>query len=225
MQKKRVVVTGLGVVSCYGLDVENFFSKLLAGESGIRPIEKFDTTDYSTKFAGAVADFDTDPYVDKKMVGRCDPFIAFGLVGGKRALEHAGIALDKVDSLDRSRCGVIMGSGMGGMQLFLEQARVYDSKGMRRVSPFFIPYTITNMAAGILAMDLGFMGPNFSISTACATANHSISAAVDAIRLGRADLMICGGVEAAINEIGVAGFCVIKALSTRNEAPTEASRP
>jgi 3-oxoacyl-[acyl-carrier-protein] synthase II len=154
-----------------------------------------------------------------------DAFISYGIVSAKRALEDAGLDAEKQAALNPERCGVVIGSGMGGIEIFHRQASVYNEKGVKRLSPFFIPYTITNMASGMVAIDVGFRGPNYSISTACATGNHSIMAAASELRAGRADLMLCGGSEGAVSELGLAGFCAIKALSTRNESPQEASRP
>jgi len=224
-KKKRVFVTGLSVVSSLGNDVDEMYQRLLNGESAVRLIESFPVDEFPTKFAAPVPDFDPEEYIDKKLARRVDPFLKFALVGGKKALQHAGLDPNDLNTLDLTRCGIIVGSGMGGMQFFLDNVQQLIEKGHRRVSPFFIPYIITNMASGLLAMDTGFMGPNYSISTACATGNNSIIAAAQHIRNGEADLMICGGVEAAVNPIGLAGFCACKALSTRNDAPSKASRP
>ena len=223
--KKRVVVTGLGTVSCFGMDPKKFYESLLAGESGVRPIDTFDVSEYATRFAAAVSGFDTEGYLDKKQARRVDPFIAYGIVAGKKALEHAGFDLNDLSCLDKSRCGIIIGSGMGGMQLFADGAETIRTKGYKRLTPFFIPYIIANMASGLLSMEIDFQGPNYSISTACATANHSIIAAMNHIRHGEADLMICGGTEAPINTIGLSGFLACKALSERNDDPAKASRP
>lgn len=225
MTKKRVVVTGLGVTSCFGMDVQIFFDSLLQGKSGIRPIESFDVSEFPTRFAGSVRDFDVEGYLDKKQARRIDPFIAYAIVAGKKALEDAGFSLSDLSMLNKSKCGVIVGSGMGGMQLFTNGARVIQEKGHRRLTPFFIPYIITNMASGLLSMELDFRGPNYSISTACATSNHSIYAALNHIRKGEADLIVCGGTEAPINDVGLSGFVACKALSERNEACEKASRP
>lgn len=223
--KKRVVVTGMGVVSGLGNDLDSFYNRLMAGESAVRKIDTFPVEDYQTQFAASVPDFDPEDYIDKKLARRVDPFLKFALVGGKKALQHAQLDLNNLGVLDLSRCGIVVGSGMGGMQFFLDNVIQLIEKGHRRVSPFFIPYIITNMASGLLGMETGFMGPNYSISTACATGNNSIIAAANHIRSGEADLMLCGGVEAAVNPIGLAGFCACKALSTRNDEPTKASRP
>ena len=223
--KKRVVVTGLGTVSCFGMDPKKFYDSLLRGESGVRPIDSFDVSGYATRFAAAVSGFDTEGYLDKKQARRVDPFIAYAIVAGKKALEYAGLNLEDLSSLNKAKCGIVVGSGMGGMKLFAEGAEVIRNKGYKRLTPFFIPYIIANMASGLLSMEIDFQGPNYSISTACATANHCIIAAMNHIRSGQADLMICGGTEAPINEIGLSGFLACKALSENNDDPAGASRP
>lgn len=225
MAKKRIVVTGMGVVSCFGNDVDHFYQQLLDGKSGIVPIEEFPCAEYPTRFAGAIRNFDVGDYMDKKQARRVDPFIRYTMVAGKKALEHAGIDADALAKLDKSRCGIIIGSGMGGMSVFYDGVETVLTKGFKRLTPFFVPYIITNMGGALLAIDLGFMGPNYSISTACATSNYSIHAAAEQIQEGKADLMICGGAEAPLNPIGLAGFVAIGALSTRNDEPTKASRP
>lgn len=225
MKKPRIVVTGMGIVSCFGTEVHPFYTKLLEGQSGIVPIEDFPCADYPTRFAGCIRNFDPGEYLDKKQARRVDPFIRYAVVAGKKALEMGGLTGDAFTSLDLERCGVIIGSGMGGMTVLYEGVETILTKGFKRLSPFFVPHIITNMAGALLATDLGFMGPNYSISTACATANHSIYAAAEHIRKGDADLMLCGGTEAAINIIGLSGFVAMKALSTRNEEPEKASRP
>lgn len=223
--KKRIVITGLGVVSCFGNDVNAFYQKLLNGESGISPITQFPCEDYPTRFAANIKEFDPGTYVDKKLARRADPYINYTIVAGKKALEQSGINQDNLDTLNRNRCGILIGSGMGGMNVYADGVQTLLEKGHKRLTPFFVPYIITNMGGAILAIELGFMGPNYSISTACATSNNSIVAAANHIQKGDADLMICGGVEAPVLPIGLAGFCSCKALSQRNEDPTKASRP
>lgn len=227
MKKKRIVVTGMGLVSCFGSDIDQFYAKLLAGESGIAPITAFPCDEYPTRFAGAVRDLDVENYMDKKQARRTDPFIRYAMVAGKKALESGslGISKETLSSLDLSRCGILIGSGMGGMSCFYEGVETLLTKGFKRLTPFFVPFIITNMAGALLAIDVGFMGPNYSISTACATSNYCIHAAAEQIRSGSADLMLCGGAEASINPIGLAGFVACNALSTRNDEPTKASRP
>jgi 3-oxoacyl-[acyl-carrier-protein] synthase II len=224
-KKRRVVVTGMGIVSCFGTDVDKFYEALLAGQSGIVPIETFPCAEYPTRFAGVIRDFDTGEYLDKKQARRVDPFIRYAMVAGKKALEMGNLYGDKLNTLDKSRCGVIIGSGMGGMNVFYEGVDTILHKGHKRLTPFFIPHIITNMGGALLAIDLGFTGPNYSISTACATANYSIIAAAQHIQQGHADVMLCGGAEAPITQVGLAGFVAIKALSERNEDPQSASRP
>jgi 3-oxoacyl-[acyl-carrier-protein] synthase II len=225
MKKKRIVVTGMGIVSCFGNDVDAFYQQLLAGKSGVSLMNEFPGQDFPTRFAGWIRDFDTGIYLDKKQARRVDPFIRYTAVAGKKALEHGNLPLDALDKLDKSRCGVLIGSGMGGMNVFYEGCETLVTKGFKRLTPFFVPFIITNMGGALLAIDIGFMGPNYSISTACATSNYCIYAAAQHIRNGEADLMLCGGAESPINPIGVAGFVACRALSERNDEPQRASRP
>jgi 3-oxoacyl-[acyl-carrier-protein] synthase II len=225
MAKRRIVVTGMGLVSCFGNDVDHFYDQLLQGKSGVVPIQGFNVSDYPTRFAGEIPPFDTGEYIDKKQARRVDPFIRYTIYGGKKALEHAGFNLSDLSSLDKTRCGIVIGSGMGGMKTFYDGVETIKEKGFKRLTPFFIPYIITNMGGALLGIDLGFEGPNYSISTACATSNYCIVAAAEHIRRGEVDLMLCGGAEAPIGPIGLAGFVAIKALSERNENPSQASRP
>lgn len=220
MPSRRVVITGMGLVSCFGSDVDVFYDRLLSGESGVAPIQAFDCSAYPTRFAAEVQGFDVSPYLDKKQARRVDKFIAYAVAAGKMACQQGALG-----EVDPCRAGVIIGSGMGGMTTFVENAIALDKEGPRRVSPFLIPYIITNMGGGLLAQELGWRGPNYSISTACATGNHSIIAAAEHIRRGDADIMLSGGAEGALIPLGLAGFCAIKALSQRNEAPQQASRP
>lgn len=222
MKNKRIVITGMGLVSCFGSDIDVFYNKLLEGKSGIVPIEEFPCDDFPTRFAGAIRNFDVGDYMQKKQARRADPFIRYAMVAGKKAIEHAGLPLDCVD---KTRVGVLIGSGMGGMTTFSDGAVTVKEAGYRRLTPFFVPFIITNMGGALLAVDLGFHGPNYSVSTACATSNFSILSAAEEIRLGNADVMICGGSEAALSPLGLSGFMSAKALSTRNEAPEKASRP
>ena len=224
-KKRRIVVTGLGVVSCFGNDVDAFYNKLLNGESGVDFITDFDVHDFPTRFAGIIKDLDVGNYMQKKQARRVDPFIRYAMVAGKKALEYSGLDINDLSVLDKKRCGVIIGSGMGGMHYFYSGVETVLKEGYKRLTPFFVPYIITNMAGALLGIDLGFTGPNFSISTACATANYCIHAAAEQIRGGKSDLIVCGGVEAPMSPIGVAGFISAKVLSTRNEDPTKASRP
>lgn len=225
MSKKRIVVTGMGIVSCFGNDIDIFYQSLLAGKSGIKTITEFPCEDYPTRIAGSITNFETADYMDKKQARRVDKSIAYTMVAGKKALEHAGLKGEQFDRLPKDRCGILIGSGMGGMEVYADGVQSLLEKGQRKVSPFFIPYTLTNMSGAMLGIDLGFMGPNYSISTACATSNYSIISAAHHIRKGDAEVMLTGGVEAAILPIGLAGFCACKALSQRNDAPEKASRP
>jgi len=225
MEKKRIVVTGMGLVSCFGNEVDQFYDSLLAGKSGVQPITHFPCEEYPTRFAAAIPDFDPGQYVDRKQARRIDPFIAYTMVAGKKALEYAKLDEESLAKLNKAQCGVIVGSGMGGMNTFYQGVQVLTTRGHKRLTPFFVPFIITNMGGALLGIDLGFMGPNYSISTACATANYSIVSAANHIRQGHADLMICGGAEAAASPIGLAGFVANKALSERNDEPQRASRP
>ena len=224
MKKKRIVITGMGIVSCFGNDTQIFYDELLKGRSGVKKITSFNVDDYPTKIAAPIENFDVGDYMQKKMARRADPFIQYGIVAGKKALEDANL-LNNLDNLDRKRCGVIIGSGMGGMKSFAEGTETLLQNGYRRLTPFFVPIIITNMAGALLAIDLGFTGPNYSISTACATSNFCILSAAEEIRQGHADVMLCGGAEAPMSPIGLAGFVAAKALSTRNDEPKRASRP
>ncbi len=225
MTKKRIVVTGMGIVSCFGQDVDVFYDHLLEGKSGVGPITLFPCDEFPTRIAAEVKNFDAGDYIDKKQARRVDRCISFAMVSGKRALEMAKLDLANLDHLNKTRCGCIIGSGIGGMTTFEDNVNTLTAKGLRKITPFLIPFILTNMGSALLAMDLGFMGPNYSISTACATSNNCIIAAAEHIRNGEADLMVCGGSEAPLSPIGVAGFCALKALSERNDEPTKASRP
>jgi 3-oxoacyl-[acyl-carrier-protein] synthase II len=222
MSQKRVVITGMGLVSCFGSDIETFYNALLEGKSGISLIEKFDCSEYPTKIAGSIKDFDPGDYVDQKILRRMDPFIHYTLVAGKKAIESSGLNLEEVDP---ERIGVVVGSGMGGMQSFEGGIETLITKGYRRISPFFIPSIITNMGGGLLAMELGLYGPNYSVSTACATGNHALFAALNHIRAGQADIMVCGSAEAAITPMGLTSFIACKAVSKENDVPEKASKP
>jgi 3-oxoacyl-[acyl-carrier-protein] synthase II len=224
MSKKRIVVTGMGIVSCLGHDTDIFYQNLLNGVSGISPLTVFPCEDFPTRIAGSIHDFDPGDLIDKKQARRVDRCIAFALVAGKKALVSANIPLSG-EGIDKQRVGVIVGSGIGGMTTFYDNVKTYLEKGCRRVSPFLIPFILTDMSSALLAQELGYMGPNYSISTACATSNYSVMAAAQHIEAGDADIMLCGGVEAPLSPIGVSGFCACKALSERNDEPTKASRP
>lgn len=225
MKKKRIVITGLGIVSPFGNDVDHFHDQLVKGESAAAPITVFPADEFPTRIAAQIIDFDVGDYMQKKQARRVDSFISYAMVAGKKAIEDCGLDEDKLASLNRERCGIIIGSGMGGMSTFSEGIETLIQKGFKRLTPFFVPFIITNMAGALLAIDLGFQGPNYSISTACATSNFAILDAAQQIQLGKADLMICGGSEAAMSPIGLSGFVSSKVLSTRNDDPKGASRP
>lgn len=220
--KRRVVVTGLGVVSPVGIGVQPAWSNLIAGKSGITRITKFDPSNFSSQVAGEVKDFDVSQYLPAKEARRMDTFIQFGLAAAIEAVKDSGI---EVTEENAERIGVSIGSGIGGIQLIEQTNDIYDEGGPRKVSPFFIPGTIINMISGNLSIMFGFKGPNVSIVTACTTGTHSIGDAARMIEYGDADAMIAGGAEAAITELSVAGFASARALSSRNDDPATASRP
>jgi 3-oxoacyl-[acyl-carrier-protein] synthase II len=219
---KRVVVTGIGAVTPVGNTAEEFWAALLAGKSGIGPITRFDTSGYPTRIAGEVRGFEPLKYIDKKDDRKFDPFLKYAIACAVMAVEDAGL---KVDTVDRERFGVLVGSGIGGIGTLLEQYDILKERGMDRVSPFFVPMIIINMASGVISMRFGAKGPNSSVVTACATGNHAIGDAMKIIQRGDADVMIAGGAEAIILPLTIAGFCQMKAMSTRNDEPTKASRP
>lgn len=223
--KKRVVITGMGLASVFGNDVEGYYEKLLSGQSGITAIDRFDASKFPTRFGGQIRGFSAEGYIDGKNDRRLDDCLRYCIVAGKKALESADLAADNLTKLDKERAGVLVGSGMGGLTVFSDGVQALIEKGHRKITPFFIPYAITNMGSALLGIDLGFMGPNYSISTACATSNYCFYAAANHIRRGEADLMIAGGTEAAIIPIGLGGFVACRALSQRNDDPKTASRP
>lgn len=220
--KNRVVITGMGVISPIGNTVEDFWNHLLAGKSGVDTIKSFDVSDYPTQIAGEVKDFNPENWMDKKDVKRTDRFVQFAIAAAKMAMDHAKINMDE---LDRDRVGVYIGSGIGGLGTFEDQHKALLEKGPKRVSPFFIPMMIANMGSGQVSIALGAKGPNSAAVTACATGTNSIGDAFKIIQRGEADVMFAGGAEATIRPTGLAGFCSAKAMSTRNDEPTKASRP
>lgn len=221
--KHRVVVTGMGVVTSLGSDLPTLWNNLLAGKSGISQIEAFDTSDYTTKIAAEIKDFDPSVYIDKKELRKMDRFVQFGVAASKMAVEDAGLRIG--ENADPEKVGVVVGSGIGGLGTWEDQHTILMNKGPRRVSPFFIPMMIANMASGQISMITGAKGPNTAAVSACATGTHSIGDSFKMIQRGDADVMICGGAEATIRPIGMAGFCSMRAMSTRNEEPEKASRP
>jgi 3-oxoacyl-[acyl-carrier-protein] synthase II len=223
MTKRRVVVTGYGAVTPIGIGVKEFWNSLINGVNGVDLITKFDTTNFETKFAAEVKNFNPLDYFDKKELKRTDPFTQYALVSTQEAIENSGINLEKVD---KERFGVIFGSGIGGMEaLQNEHFKYFQAKNPRVVSPFFIPMMIADLAAGQISIKYGLKGPNYATTSACATASHAIADAFMIIQKGLADIMICGGSEAAIAEMSIAGFNSMKALSTWNDRYKEASRP
>jgi 3-oxoacyl-[acyl-carrier-protein] synthase II len=222
MDKRRVVITGAGAVTPVGNTAEEFWAALLEGRSGIGAITRFDTTSYATRIAGEVKGFDPLKYIDKKDDRKFDLFIKYAMACAVMAVEDARL---KTDRLDASRFGVLVGSGIGGLETLLDNYETLRTKGPDRVSPFFVPMIIINMASGLIAMRFGAKGPNSSVVTACATGNHAIGEAMRIIERGDADVMIAGGSEAIIVPLTMAGFSQMKALSTRNDEPTKASRP
>lgn len=219
---ERVVITGMGVISPLGNTVEQFWSRLAAGESGITPITTFDTAHFKTKIAGSVQEFDPDARFGRKEARRMDRFSQFALAAAEEAWAHSGLQLDKID---RERLGVYVGSGVGGIQTLMEQGDLLRSRGPERVSPTLIPMLISNMAAAMISIKLGALGPTLSPVTACSIGNTAIGEAFRLIRYGGADVIIAGGAEAAVTEIALASFGNATALSTRNDEPQKASRP
>ncbi|MDI6783919.1 MAG: beta-ketoacyl-ACP synthase II [bacterium] len=222
MTKRRVVITGLGVITPVGLSVKETWEALVAGKSGAGNITYFDTTDYTTKIAAEVKGFVPENYLDPKEAKRLEKFVCFSIAATKEAIADAGLNLDQEDL---NRFGVIVGSGIGGLGLLERQHTILLEKGPRRVSPFLIPMMIINMASGMISMIYKLKGPNTAVATACATGAHAIGDAFKIIQRGDAEVMVCGGTEATITPIGIAGFCSMKAMSTRNDEPQKASRP
>ncbi|AIQ35461.1 3-oxoacyl-ACP synthase [Paenibacillus sp. FSL R5-0345] len=219
---ERVVITGMGLISPLGNTIEQFWDRLVSGESGISPITSFDTSNFKTKIAGIVHDFDAEGRFGRKEARRMDRFSQFALAAAEDAWTHSGLQLDKID---KERLGVYVGSGVGGIQTLMEQGSVLKGRGPDRVSPTLIPMMISNMAAAMISIKLGAMGPTMSPVTACSIGNTAIGEAFRLIRYGGADIVIAGGSEAAITEISLASFGNATSLSTRNEEPVKASRP
>jgi 3-oxoacyl-[acyl-carrier-protein] synthase II len=220
--KKRIVITGIGVVSPIGIGSEEFVQALEEGKSGANPITAFDATNFSTRIAAHVKDFNPENYMEKKKARRMANFTKLGIAAASICMQDSGL---KIETEDRSRIGVVTGTGMGGLDVIEEEHSALIAKGPRRVSPFLIPTIITNMLPGEIAIQYGFTGPNYAVTSACSSSNHAIGDAMRILSYGDADVMITGGSEAAITPLGLAGFCNIKALSTRNDDPAKASRP
>mgnify|MGYP001219111935 FL=1 len=221
MNKRRVVITGLGALAPNGNTVPQYWDALINGKSGIGYITAFDTENLSVKIAGELSDFEPENHFDRKELRKLDPFTIYHIVSSSEAISQAKL----VDNVDLDRVGVMIGSGVGGIQTLEDQCEVYNSRGQRRVSPFFVPRMIANIAAGNLAIKYGFKGPNQTIISACASGTDAIGLAARAIQYGDADVMVTGGTEASVTGLTISGFANIKALSTRNEDPESASRP
>lgn len=224
-ERRRIVVTGMGAVTPIGLSVPELWDAALRGVSGARCITRFDTSAFPTRFACEVKGYDPRAHMDRKLASRVDPYCQYALTAVDEAVRDAGLAADGLSDAERERVGVIFGSGIGGIQTFEAQSMAFHEGGPRRLSPFFIPMMIPDMAAGVIAMQYGFRGPNHSAVSACATGNHNLADALLAIRSDEADVVVTGGSEAAVCPLGIGGFSAMKALSTRNESPETASRP
>lgn len=220
--KRRVVVTGVGVLTPIGNSVSEFWSHLLAGRSGIRRIDRFDVSEFPTQIAGMVENFDPEAFMDRKEARRMDRFAQFAVAAAKMALEDAGLSMADTDP---ERVGVYIGSGIGGLHTLMEQHQILLEKGPRRVSPFLIPMMIADMASGQVSIQFGAKGPNSAPISACATGTHAVGDATRMIQYGAADVMIAGGTEATIHPMALAGFSSAKAMSTRNDEPEKAVRP
>ncbi len=221
-ERKRIVITGIGVLTPIGLTKEDFWDSLYNGKSGAAPITYFDTTNFATTFACELKGFAADSYIDKKSADRMDPYCQYAVIAADQALNDSGLDLNEIDPL---RIGVVHGSGIGGMTTYEQQFKTFLERGPRRISPFFIPMLIPDIAAGQISIRHGLMGPNYATSSACATSLHAIMDAYMLIQAGMADYMVCGGSEAPITQMSVGGFNAARALSTANDRPQQASRP
>jgi 3-oxoacyl-[acyl-carrier-protein] synthase II len=223
MQKKRIVVTGIGVVSPVGVGKTDYWNSLVSGVSGIGRITHFDPTDFDVQIAAEVKNFDVTKWIDRKESRRMDRFVHFGVAAALDAIEDAGL---KITSANAERVGVLVGSGIGGLKTLEEQVKVLVENGPSKISPFLIPMMIADMASGHISIITGAKGPNSTVVTACATGAHALGDSLEIIRRGAADVMICGGTEAAVTQVGVAGFGNMKAMTSKyNDNPTKASRP
>ena len=226
MSRRRVVVTGLGCISPVGNTVEQAWAQVLAGKSGIGLISKFDASAFSCRIAGEVRDLDLDPYISPKDARAMDTFIHYGIAASVQAVQDAGLKTgDALGEEESTRIGCLIGSGIGGLPMIEHTNVEFTARGPRRISPFFVPASIINMTAGHVSMRYGFKGPNLAIATACTTGLHCIGEAGRMIEYGDADVMIAGGSEASVSQLGVGGFAAMRALSTRNDDPATASRP
>lgn len=222
MSRRRVVVTGLGMVTAVGHNVKDTWDAILAGKSGVAPITSFDASAFATRISASVKDLDLSPYMEEKDARKMDPFVRYGMVAGIQAVEDSGIVVTENNA---TRIGCIIGSGIGGLGTIEETAITIHEKGPRRVSPFFVPSAIINMIAGNLSIKYGFKGINLAVTTACTTGTHSIGLAAREIMYGAADVMVAGGSEMATTRVGIGGFGAARALSKRNDEPEKASRP
>ena len=222
MSDRRVVITGLGILSPLGNEIEKVWDSILKGKSGVSNITSFDTSNNETKFAATIENFQVENYLDKKEIRRLDPFIQYGLVAALDCIEDSGINNSEYDP---NKIGVSVGSGIGGLKTIEDNSNLLQKKGPRKISPFFVPGSIINMVSGYISIKTGFMGPNISIASACSSASHSIGYSFRNIQHGDADIMLTGGAEMATTPLGLTGFNSAKALSTRNEDPLAASRP
>ncbi|MFB5673547.1 beta-ketoacyl-ACP synthase II [Paenibacillus terreus] len=221
--KQRVVITGMGVVTALGQDLNTLWDNLMAGKSGVSTVDSFDVSEYPTKIAASIKDFNPEDYMDRKDARKMDRFVQFAVAAGKMAMKDSGIEIGT--NAEAERVGVSIGSGIGGLGTWEDQHNTLLEKGPKRVSPFFIPMMIANMGSGQLSITLGAKGPNTTPVTACATGSHAIGDSFRMIQRGDADVMVCGGAEATIRPTGMAGFCSMRAMSTRNDEPEKASRP
>ncbi len=222
MQRRRVVVTGIGLVTPLGTGRNKTWNNMLNGKSGITTITRFDASSMASQIAGEVSDFDPADHFDKKAIKRIDTFVQYGIVAARSAVEDSGLIINDANC---ERVGVITGCGMGGLPTIEKNHNMYLERGAKRISPFFIPMAIPNMASGHISMELGAKGPNLSLSTACAAGTHAVGEAMRSIAYGFSDVMLTGGAEAVICPLGLGGFGSMKALSTRNDDPSKASRP
>jgi 3-oxoacyl-[acyl-carrier-protein] synthase II len=222
MKGVRAVITGMGVITPVGNDLDSFFSSLIKGKSGIGRISRFDVADYPSQIAAEVKNFDGSRFFDKKEIRRTDLVEQYAVAASQAAIDDAGIDVSRID---QNRAGVIIGSGIGGIATFEKQHRTLIDSGPGRVSPFFIPMMIIDMCAGLVAMRFGFKGPNYATVSACSSSSHAILDALRIIQRGEADIMICGGAESTITPTSLAGFCSARALSVRNDEPERSSRP
>ncbi len=223
MAERRVVITGLGMLSPLGNDVATSWEGIKAGRSGIGLIDRFDAADYNTKIGGAIKDLDISPYLSPKDARKMDAFIHYGLIASQQAVEDS--ELDRFETLDPDRVGVAIGSGIGGLEFIEKNVIALSENGPRKVSPFFVPASVINMISGNVAIRFGYQGPNIAITTACTTGTHNIGYAARTIAYGDADVMLAGGAEMATTRTGIAAFSAARALSTRNDEPQKASRP